>query len=99
VVLVHTVLIQTRADAPESALIELTELVRALAASVAGPDTCAVGPNVTEEPLDQGFDFGFVIRFPNRAALDAYHVNPAHFPVSLAIRDLAQKVLVFDLDG
>ena len=54
---------------------------------------------MTEEPLDQGFDFGFVFTFPNRGALDAYHVNPAHVGVSLAIRDLADSILVFDFDS
>jgi Stress responsive A/B Barrel Domain len=63
---------------------------------VAGPGSCVVGANVTEEPLSQEFEFGFVVRFAGHAQLDAYHVNPAHLPVSLAIRDLARTVLVFD---
>jgi hypothetical protein len=37
------------------------------------------------------------LRFTDHAQLDAYHVNPAHLPVSLTIRDLANTVLVFDL--
>ena len=53
--------------------------------------------NVTEEPLSQEFEFGFVLRFAGHAQLDAYHVNPAHLPISLAIRDLSRTVLVFDL--
>jgi hypothetical protein len=78
---------------------DLAERVRGLAVSVAGPGSCSVGPNVTEEPLAQGFDYGFAIRLPGREALDAYHVNPAHLPVSLAIRDLASTVLVCDIEG
>jgi hypothetical protein len=94
--LVHVVLMTLRPGVSDAELSELAERIRELAANAAGPESCMVGPNVTEEPLAQGYEFGFVIRFPTRAALDAYLVNPAHQPVSLAIRDLASKVLVFD---
>ena len=95
--LVHVVLMRLRPGIPESALGELARRVSDLAESVAGPNSCVVGPNVTEEPLSQEFEFGFVLRFADHAQLDAYHVNPAHLPVSLTIRDLARTVLVFDL--
>jgi len=94
--LVHVVLMRLRPGIPESARGELARRVADLAESVAGPDACVVGPNVTEEPLSQGFDFGFVLRFAGHAQLDAYHTNPAHLPISLVIRDLARTVLVFD---
>jgi Stress responsive A/B Barrel Domain len=94
--LVHVVLMRLRPGISEAALGELTLRVSDLAVSVAGPNSCVVGPNVTEEPLSQEFEFGFVLRFPGHAELDAYHTNPAHLPVSLAIRDLARTVLVFD---
>ena len=95
--LVHVVLMRLRAGITEFTLRELAHRVSDLAESVAGPDACLVGPNVTEEPLSQEFEFGFVLRFAGHAELDAYHVNPAHLPVSLSIRDLARTVLVFDL--
>jgi hypothetical protein len=94
--LVHVVLMRLRPGISESALDELGRRLRTLAESVAGPDSCIVGPNVTEEPLSQEFEFGFVLRFADHAQLDAYHVNPAHLPVSLSIRDLARTILVFD---
>ena len=94
--LVHVVLMRLRPGISGSALGELAQRVGDLAESVAGPDSCVVGPNVTEEPLSHEFEFGFVLRFPGHAELDAYHTNPAHLPVSLAIRDLARTVLVFD---
>jgi hypothetical protein len=95
--LVHVVLMRLRPGIDESALGELARRVVDLTESVAGPDSCVVGPNVTEEPLSQGFDFGFVLRFADHSQLDAYHTSPAHLPVSLTIRDLALTVLVFDL--
>ena len=95
--LVHVVLMRLRPGITESTLRELAHRAIDLAELVAGPDACVVGPNVTEEPLSQEFEFGFVLRFTDHAQLDAYHVNPAHLPVSLTIRDLATTVLVFDL--
>ena len=94
--LVHVVLMRLRPGISGAALGELARRVGDLAESVAGPNSCVVGPNVTEEPLSQDFEFGFVLRFAGHAQLDAYHANAAHLPVSLAIRDLARTVLVFD---
>ena len=94
--LVHVVLMRLRPGISEFALGELARRVADLAESVAGPDSCVAGANVTEEPLSQEFEFGFVVKFAGHAQLDAYHANPAHLPVSLAIRDLARTVLVFD---
>jgi hypothetical protein len=88
-----------RPGVSRAALAELARRVGELAESVAGPNSCVVGPNVTEEPLSQGFEFGFILKFASHAQLDAYHANPAHLPISLAIRDLARTVLVFDLAG
>jgi hypothetical protein len=94
---VHVVLMRLRPEISRSALDELARHLGDLAESVAGPNSYVVGPNITEEPLSQGFEFGFVMRFASLAELDAYHVNPAHLPISLAIRDVSRTVLVFDL--
>ena len=94
--LVHVVLMRLRSRASSTALRDLERRVRDLAEAVAGPYACFVGPNVTEEPLSQEYEFGFALRFASHAELDAYHVNPAHLPISLAIRDVARRILVFD---
>jgi hypothetical protein len=94
--LVHVVLMRLRPGISGSALGELARRVGDLAESVSGPNSCVVGPNVTEEPLSQEFEFGFVLRFAGHAELDAYHANPAHLPISLVIRDVSRTVLVFD---
>jgi hypothetical protein len=94
--LVHVVLMRLRPGISGSVLGELAQRVADLAEAVAGPDSCVVGPNITEEPLSQEFEFGFVLRFPGHAELDGYHANPAHLPISLAIRDVSRTVLVFD---
>jgi Stress responsive A/B Barrel Domain len=93
----HVVLMRLRPGISRAALDELARYLGDLAESVAGPNACVVGPNITEEPLSHGFEFGFALRFASHAELDAYHVNPAHLPISLAIRDVSRTVLVFDL--
>ncbi|MGH2617581.1 MAG: Dabb family protein [Thermomicrobiales bacterium] len=93
---VHVVLMQLRPGVAEIDLSALGERVRGLADSIAGPGSSVIGANATDEPLTQGYEFGFVLRFADRGELDAYHVNPAHLGISLAIRDLAETVLVFD---
>ncbi len=97
--LVHVVLMRLRPGISGFALGELARRVADLAESVAGPNSRVVGPNVTEEPLSQEFEFGFVLRFAGHAELDAYHANPAHLPISLVIRDVSRIVLVFDFAG
>ena len=94
--LVHVVLMQLLPGVSESDLRNLADRVHALADTVAGPNSCVVGPNITEEPLSQGFEFGFELSFASHAELDTYHVNPAHLAISLAIRSLTSTVLVFD---
>ena len=96
---VHIVLLSTRPGVSANDLADLGQRISVLAQTVCGPENAIVGENVTEEPLAEGFDFGFVFHFQNTGALDAYHVNPTHLAVSLLIRDLASKVLVFDLAG
>jgi Stress responsive A/B Barrel Domain len=97
--LVHVVLMQLRPEAPASELTTLAERVRGLAESIAGSGSVIVGENVTDEPLTQDYTFGIVLRFANRGELDGYHVNPAHLGISLAIRDLADTVLVFEVSS
>ncbi len=94
--IVHVVLMRLRDDASPEQLGHLAERVRELAESIAGPESCVIGPNVTDELLSQEYEFGFVVRFADRAALAAYHADPAHDGVSRAIQKMSRTVLVFD---
>ncbi len=97
--LVHTVLMKTKPNARPAELRDLTLRIRLLASTFSGVGSFAVGRNVTEEPLDQGYSFGFILNFADHGALDAYHVNPAHMAVSFLIRDVASEILVFDIEN
>jgi hypothetical protein len=95
--LVHVVLMRSRPGASSAALDDLARRVSRLTESVAGPDSCVVGPNVTEESLTQEFEFGFAVRFTDDAELNAYHVDPTHFSISLAMQDVSRTILAFEL--
>ena len=96
--MIHIVLIKPRPAIENAELAALTAAMHSLARET-GALSIEIGPNVTHEPLDQGYLFGFILRFPDRAALLAYHAHPSHLPVSQSIQAMADSVLVFDLEG
>jgi hypothetical protein len=97
-VLLHTVLIRPKANTTGSDLDALAIQTAKIADRLCGAGNFDVGPNSTAEPLDQGYAFGFILRFIDRAALSTYHADPEHEPLSKRIQELAETVLVFDLE-
>lgn len=95
--LLHTVLIRPGVNTSEADLAALSLQIAKLAERMCGADNYDVGPNSTEEPLDQGYSFGFILRFGDRNALATYHHDPEHELLSKRIQELAETVLVFDL--
>ncbi len=60
----------------------------------------SVGPAVpSERPIvDDSFDVAFVMRFANKADLDAYEKHPVHVnAVKQTLLPIAKKVLVYDI--
>lgn len=96
--LLHTVLIRPGVNASDANLTALSLQIAKLAERLCGPDNYDVGPNSTQEPLDQGYSFGFILRFADRDALSGYHHDPEHELLSKRIQELAETVLVFDLE-
>ena len=97
--LLHTVLIRPNARVTESDLDALALQTARIAERLCGTGNFEVGPNSTQEPLDQGYAFGFILRFANRDALSVYHADPEHELLSQRIQALAATVLVFDLES
>jgi hypothetical protein len=96
--LLHTVLIRPRPGVSDADLDDLTARTAHIAERLCGPGNYDVGPNSTREPLDQGYTFGFILRFADRDALASYHADPEHEEFSQRIQELAETVLVFDLE-
>jgi hypothetical protein len=97
-VLLHTVLIRPNPDTTASDFDALATQTAKIAERLCGAGNYDVGPNSTQEPLDQGYTFGFILRFPDRDALARYHSDPEHDLFSKRIQELAETVLVFDLE-
>ena len=96
-VLLHTVLVRPEPGASSADFDALTSQIVSIAERLCGSGNYDVGPNTTEEPLDQGYTFGFILRFQDRRALAGYHADPEHDILSRRIQELAETVLVFDL--
>lgn len=62
-----------------------------------GVDSVRSGTSVSTEGLEGGFDWMLVVRFRDRAALDAYLPHPEHQPVAEHIRAGSERVVVFDV--
>lgn len=97
--LTHVVLMQLHPDAATADIADLERRLRELSALLVRPGSCTVGPNVTSEPFARGFDFGFVIRFPDTSGLAIYHNHLDHQPISELVHRLSQTFLVFDFEG
>ncbi len=97
--LLHTVLIRPNTHVPNSDLEALALQTSRLAERLCGAGNYDIGPNSTRESLDQGYVFGFILRFADRDALSAYHSDPEHDLLSRRIQELAETVLVFDLEN
>ncbi|MFC0678734.1 Dabb family protein [Lysobacter korlensis] len=95
----HVVLVQWRADVPA----EVKEQARASARGFVGviPGTVSVveGPSVSPEGLEQGFDYGLVIRFADAAARDGYLPHPVHRVLADLIGAHAERVVVYDIEA
>jgi hypothetical protein len=57
------------------------------------------GYNNSPEGRNQGFSYGFIVRFRDAAARDAYLPHPEHKKLGAAfVRPIAEEVFVFDYE-
>jgi len=94
----HVVLFRWRADAPAEAIKAAAEGLAELATLVPNILELEVGYNFSDR--SQGYGLALLVRFPNRAALEAYAPHPAHQRVvTELIRPIAESVLVADYEA
>ncbi|MCC2670968.1 MAG: Stress responsive alpha-beta barrel domain protein [Armatimonadetes bacterium] len=72
----HVVLFKTTPDATEEQRARMVSELTALKDLVPGIVDLSCGVNFSDR--GQGFDIGLVVRFVDRAALEAYLPHPAH---------------------
>jgi hypothetical protein len=89
-------LIQWNTDDPASRDAAL-DGIRSLPTKVPGILDLREGSSNSPEGLEQGFDYGFVMTFPDPQARDEYLIHPEHVIVGDLIGRNAERVLVFDI--
>ena len=93
----HIVLFKAKPDAPPEALEAMLKALAALKNTIPGLLQISTGVNFSARA--QGYTHGLVVRFPDRAALDAYQVHPAHQKaVVKQVRPNVEGVLALDYE-
>lgn len=93
----HMVLVKLKPGVSEAQIDEAIGSLRGLKNAVPNILELSVGRNITPE-RGQGYNLGLLVRFPNRDALAAYGPHPKHLPVAARLKELAESMVVVDLD-
>lgn len=93
----HVVLFKVTPEATEEQKERLIAELGALKGKIPGIVDLSVGRNFSDR--NQGFEVGLVVRFVDRAALEAYGPHPAHQGcVQQFVAPIKQDVIVVDYD-
>jgi len=96
--IVHVVLFKWNEDATPGAIRSAVEALLALADKIPGVLELTCGKNFSDR--NQGYTHGMVVRFIDRAALEAYGPHPAHqHVVQNFISPIRADVLVVDYEA
>jgi hypothetical protein len=93
--LVHLVSFKYKADAGGTQRTDHRQRLRALK-DVDGVIDLKVGEDVVRSP--RSYDTGLMITFPDRAALDAYQIDPRHVPVAQFGASLSEHIVAVDFE-
>ena len=93
----HIVLLKLKPEVTAAQLETLSDALLGMADEIPGIDSITAGTNNSPEGKSQGYAYGFIVRFTDEAARDAYLPHPFHRQVAGEhIRPLVEDVLVFD---
>ena len=93
--LLHLVLFKYNPDVDDAARAGHVEALRRLA-TLPGVLELAAGPDVVRST--RSYDTGLLVRFANRAALEAYATHPAHMPAADLGRRLTMHIASADFE-
>src|SRR5437763_9597856 len=94
--LTHVVLLQPKPETTEEQIITAFDHVKALQEAISGILDVQAGKNMSNE--NQGYTYGFVMRFVDSERLKAYATHPAHQVVSEELQRICQKIIDFDVE-
>ena len=94
--LTHVVLLQPKPETTEEQITTAIDHVKALQEAISGILDVQAGKNRSNQ--NQGYTYGFVMRFTDRERLKAYTPHPAHQVVSEELQRICQKIIDFDVE-
>ena len=93
----HIVLLKLKSDVTSEQVDALPDALMQMKDEIPGIESITAGTNNSPEGKSQDYSFGFIVRFTDEAARDAYLPHPFHQKVAgEQIRPLVEDVLVFD---
>lgn len=93
----HIVLLKLKSDVTSEQVDALPDALAKMKDEISGIESITAGTNNSPEGKSQDYSFGFIVRFTDEAARDAYLPHPFHQKVAgEQIRPLVEDVLVFD---
>lgn len=93
--LTHIVCFKYKAETSEATRRDHVAKLRALAA-LGGIVDLKAGADVVRSP--RSYDTGLIVRFKDRAALDAYQKDPQHVPVAQHGASLCEHIVAVDFE-
>jgi hypothetical protein len=93
--LIHIVCFKYKAEVDDVARRDHRERLKALA-RLEGVVELKVGLDVVRSP--RSYDTGLMAMFRDRAALDAYQMDPQHVPVARSGAGLCESIVAVDFD-
>ncbi|MCH8295069.1 Dabb family protein [Candidatus Poribacteria bacterium] len=95
----HIVLLKLKPDTTEQQVRTLTNALLKMADEIPGIEDISAGMNNSPEEKNNGFTYGFIVRFSDVAARDAYLPHPVHRQAAGEyLRPIVDDVLVFDYE-
>ncbi len=99
--LYHIVLLKLKKETTKSQIDAFYTNICGLKDEIPGIISVDIGPNISIEDKQRGYEIGFVMKFEDSDARDNYVPHPKHREVGKKyVRPIAEKegVLVFDLE-
>ncbi len=92
----HVVLLQPKPEVPANEITAALAHIQALQDAIPGIVDVQVGKNMSD--YNQGYIYGFVMKFVDTEHLKAYAPHPAHQIVSQELQRICQKIIDFDIE-
>ena len=95
----HIVLLKLKSDTTEPQIQRLNDALLKMGKEIPGIVEISAGINNSPEGKNHSFAYGFIVRFLDAAARDAYLPHPVHRQVAGEyLRPIVDDVLVFDYE-